>query len=133
VPLDPEQQRKVYLYLRVLQVSATGDLLGNVPVLTEATHKLQAAIDSLTAAGATSVVQLLAAMDPLFTRLGTVDTRFQAEQIGTIKTNPKEWQDRITQWEWFRGQLAAALGLALAELEAGAGAVGGIQGPWREP
>lgn len=134
MPLDPEPTRKVYLYLRVLQVSAEGSMAGSVPELTEATHILQTALNQLTAGGVTSVLQILAVMDPLYTKLGIVDTRFQAQKVGEITLNPKEWQDRMTQWEFFRGQLAAVLGLNLAELDAlGGGGSGGIQGPWREP
>jgi len=122
--LLPEETRKVYLHMGVEQVSAVGELLGGVPELTQRTHQLQAALNSLTPNGETTVRELLTTLDALRTKLTTVDTRFQATKVDTIELNPKEWSDRITQYDYFRGQLARTLAVPFdppSEADAGGG------------
>lgn len=135
--LSPDEQRRCYLYLGYIQVNRTGVFVGGQPQTIEVVQKLQTSIDSITPNGETTVRNLLGILDGLYAKQQTVDTRFQALAVGSIKTNPKEWQDRMTQYDHFRMQLARTLDVPLdppgAATEFGAGDSAGSQGPWREP
>lgn len=128
--LTAEQERKCYLYLGVQQVARVGDFVGGVPVTTPTVHRLQAALDNLTAAGETSVGELLTVLDGLWAKLNTVEKRFQASKVGSIELNPKEWDDRQRQWAFWAGKLDALL------FPTGDGVLAGtssLQGPYGEP
>lgn len=133
--LTPTQEQKCYLYLGYLGVNRTGVFVGGLPQTTEVVHKLQASLDNLTPNGAANATALLVTLDGLYAKLGTVDSRFQATKAGKVDLNPKEWQDRMGQWNYFRRQLAVQLDVAVdPNTEADAsGNGGGLRGPWREP
>jgi hypothetical protein len=125
--LTDEQKRRVYLYLDVTQAGALGASVGVIVNL--ATQRLEVALESLTANGETTIVALLVVLDALYLKLQSADTRFQASKVGPIELNPKEWQDRITQWRFFLAKLDAVL------FPEGDGILGGstLQGPFAEP
>jgi hypothetical protein len=101
--------------------------VGNLPETNQDTHRLQTALDNVTANGETTVRALLTDLDAKRTAFIASDTRFQATRVGQIELNPKEWADRITQYAYLQRDLAATLDVL--ELVAGSGA----QGPSREP
>ena len=129
--LTADEQRKCYLHLRVLQVNRTGYYVGGQPMTLEATQRLQTALDHVTANGETSVRELLAVLDDKRTKLGTLDTRFQAAKVRDIELQPEEFKLRLEQYDFWRMELAAALDVK--ELLAQGGSLAGAQGPWREP
>lgn len=117
--LTNDQERKVYEYLRVLQVSATGSLLSGVPVLTASTHMLRVAIDELTPNGEASVTAILTTMDAMRTEMGDAEGALGLKRIKG-KTSEIEYQDgeggftaRRRQWNYWRRELASVLGLSL--------------------
>lgn len=135
--LTDEQKRRVYLYLGVVQASSSGASVGLL--VTPLTHKLAAALDSLTEDGETTVVELLEGrvgppatrgLDQLYANLSKTDTRFQASKVGPIELNAKEWDDRIRQWNWFLGRLDSTL---FPEGDGVLNRGGGLQGPFGEP
>jgi len=125
--LTGEQTRKVYEYLRVLQVSAVGSLLGGVPVLTLQTHLVQTAVNELTSNGETTVVSILGTMDALRSQMSAPSA---ARGLKRVKggSSEIEFQDdeggfaSLTKnWEWWRRELASVLGINLAEIDAPTG------------
>lgn len=126
--LTDEQKRKVHLYLDVVQASSVGSSVGLL--VTPVSHKLAAALASLTSTGETTVTGLLTILDALYLKLQSADTRFQAVKVGPIELNPKEWADRMTQWRFFLGKLDAAL---FPEGDGILTSGGGLQGPSWEP
>jgi hypothetical protein len=127
VALTADEQRRCYLHLKVMQVNRWGVFVGNLPETNQDTHRLQTALDNVTANGETTVRALLTDLDAKRTAFIASDTRFQATRVGQIELNPKEWADRITQYAYLQRDLAATLDVL--ELVAGSGA----QGPSREP
>lgn len=119
--LTSDETQAAYRHLRVAQVAASGDFVGGVPVLTEFTHQLQSALDNLTANGEAVVRTTLDTLEVLWLEMVSVKTRFQATKLEGIELNPKEWDDRRRQYEFFRGELAATLGVEHL-LSGGAGA-----------
>lgn len=131
--LTNDQERKVYEYLRVLQVSATGSLLSGVPVLTASTHMLRVAIDDLTPNGEASVTGILTTMDAIRAGMGGASSALGLKRVKG-KTSEIEYQDgeggfasRSTQWEYWRNELACVLGLQLWMLDSASG--GGAREP----
>jgi hypothetical protein len=130
--LTSGQEQKCYLYLGYLGVNRTGVFVGGQPQTTEVVHKLQASLDNLTPNGAANCTALLTTLDGLYSKLITVDGRFQARKAGKVDLNPNEWQDRMGQWNFFRRQLAVQLDVALDPWSE-ADAAGSGRGPYREP
>jgi hypothetical protein len=128
--LTADEQRRCYLYLGYLQVNRTGVFVGGQPMTTEVVQKLQVSLDTVTPNGETSVRALLATLDGLYAKLGTADTRMQASVVGSVTLNPKEWSDRMQQWQFFRRQLAVTLDVALDPFTEADRGEGGL---WREP
>ncbi len=125
--LTSEQQRKVYLHLGVLQVSTTGSLVGGVPMLTEATHQLQTAIDELTTNGETSVIELLTILDAQRSDLHTARSNAGVKKVDEVEFfEGGAFGERRAQYNFWRGELARLLGVPLSDPSA-------MQGPSREP
>lgn len=133
--LSTDEQRRCFLYLGYIQVNRTGVFVGGQPQTIEVVQLLQTSLDSVTPNGEATVRALLGTLDGLYAKQQTVDSRFQATGIGTIKLNPKEWADRLEQWDYFRMQLARTLDVPLDPPGAASDGEGGddSEGPWREP
>lgn len=133
--LTSDEQRRCYFYLGYIQVNRAGVFVGGVPETLEIVQKLQVALNSVTANGETTVRDLLTTLDGLYAKLKTVDSRFQATAIGTIKLNAKEWDQRMVQWDFFRHQLGTTLDVEVdPETETSdGGGDSSMDGPWREP
>jgi hypothetical protein len=129
--LTADEQRRCYLHLRVLQVNRSGVYVGGQPDTISATHRLQVALNNVTANGEASVREVLATLDSLRAALGTMDTRMQAAEVRDIVLNPKELEQRLAHYDMWRMELACVLDVK--ELIAQGGALAGAQGPWREP
>lgn len=127
--LTSDEQRRCYLHLQVMQVNRFGVFVGGQPQTMLDTHRLQVALDNVTPNGETTVRALLTDLDAKRTAFVASDTRFQATRVGQIELNPKEWADRMAQYRYLQGELAAALDVL--ELLDNLG--GGAQGPRREP
>ncbi|MFO0610792.1 MAG: hypothetical protein U0324_46955 [Polyangiales bacterium] len=130
--LTDDERRKVALYLKYPQAGRTGETGGGLYTV-ELTHKLGAALDSVTPAGETTVRALLAVLDGLRAELVTMGVRMKATEIDGAKLNPKEWDDRMRQWNFFRGELGATLDVEVDPQGAPNGGAGAGPGPWREP
>lgn len=128
--LSTDEQRKIALYLKYPQAGRLGVVSGGVLFTMELTHKLQAALDSVTASGETTARALLVTLDALHAALFTVEGRFKVTAIDGATLNPKEWEDRVRQWNFFRAELAATLDVEVDPVGASSG---GCSGPWREP
>jgi hypothetical protein len=137
VPLTAAQIQSCYLYTGHLQVNRTGVFVGGQPESVVSTHIIQTSLDNLTTNGLAVVAALIATMDALYAELGGangISLRFMAGKIGDIETNPKEWDARMRQWNFFRMQLARTLDVELDPISAADGGGGSnAQGPWREP
>ena len=131
--LSADERRRCYLYLGHHQVNRTGVFVGGQPHTTEAVHILETSLDHVTASGETTVRALLTSMDTLYAELFGVRSRFQAAKVEDVTLNPKEWEARLTQWHWFRRQLAVTLDVQLDPPTAADAPGGGAAGPWREP
>lgn len=131
--LTADETRRIYLHMGVFQVSAQGVLVGGVPALTAVTQKLQGALDSLTTNGETTVRELLGFLDAKRTSIIGMDSHFQAQKVGQITLNDKEFAQRLEHYNWIRAELARVLDVPFdMETEADSGN-GPAQGPWREP
>lgn len=121
--LTNDQVRKVYEYLRVLQVSATGSLLSGVPMLTQSTHLLQTAINNLTANGETSVTSILTAMDAMRAAMASPSSALGLKRVkgGSSEIEYADgdagFASRQRQWNAWRRDLACVLGLPLELLQ----------------
>jgi hypothetical protein len=133
--LTADQERKCYLYLGYLAVNRTGVYVGGQPQTVEVVHKLQTSLDHLLPSKVQSIVDLLTILDSLFGKLFTVDERFQVTKAEEITLNPKEWQDRMKQWEFFLRMLGVQLDVAVNPYTEADATGGGnpYQGPYREP
>lgn len=133
--LTPDQERQCFLYLGYLEVNRTGVFVGGQPQTIEVVQKLQTSLDNLTPNGATSCTDLLTKLSTLYAGLFSVTSHFQAIKAGELELQPKEFQMRLEQYNFFRRMLAVQLDVALdPNTEADAGGSGGAaQGPWREP
>lgn len=129
--LNADEQRRVALYLKYPQAGRLGVVSGGVLFTMELTHRLQAALDSVTSNGETTVRALLTTLDALHTALFTVEGRFKVAEIDGAKLNPKEWEERMRQWNFFRYELAATLDVEVDPQGLATGA--GCSGPYREP
>jgi hypothetical protein len=133
--LTADQERKCFLYLGYLSVNRTGVFVGGQPETTEVVHKLQVSLDNLVEAKLQNVTDLLNTLDLLYAKLPSVEASFQAIQAGKITLQPREWQMRLMQYNYFRRMLGVQLDVAVDPFtEADAAGGGGMsQGPWREP
>lgn len=130
--LTGEEQRRCYLYTGNHQVNRTGVFVGGQPHTTEAVHALQVSLDNVTPNGETTVRALLVTLDGLYAELfAGVSRRLKATKLDGAELNPKEWEDRMTQWNFFRRELARTLDVALDPASAADAA--GCSGPYREP
>lgn len=133
--LSADQERKCYLYLGYLAVNRTGVFVGGQPETTEVVHKLQTSLDNITTLKVQSLTDLLTTIDGLYAKLQTVDASFQAVKAGKVELQPREWQMRVKQYDYFRRMLAVQLDVAMdpyTEADA-TGSGNPMQGPWREP
>lgn len=130
--LSADEQRRCYLYTGNHQVDRLGVYVGGQPSTTEAVHALQVSLDHVTPNGETTVRALLAKLDTLYQELFEgVSERMKATQVKDVHLNGREWEQRMTQWNYFRGQLARTLDVSLDPPSAADGA--SCSGPWREP
>lgn len=130
--LTSEERRRCYLYTGHHQVNRLGAYVGGQPHTTEAVHILEASLDNVTAGGETTVRDLLTVLDGLYAELFTgVSQRLKASEVKDVVLNPKEWEQRMTQWAFFRGELARTLDCELDP--PGYATDQGASGPYREP
>lgn len=134
--LTSDETRRVYLHCGALQVTTTGGLVGGVPMLTEQTHQIQTAIESLTANGETTVRELLDQLDTLRTGLFGSASKAGIQQTSSgessVTFSGEEFEKRREIYEWARKELMNALGYDPTRVPSTLGS-SDMQGPWREP
>lgn len=134
--LTNDQQRRVYLHVGVSQASLVGGLVGGVPMLTEANNALQVGIESLTANGETSVIELLTTLDAQRTALLAGSSKAGISSVAsgesTVTFSGKTFSDLRELYDWTRRELMTVLGYDPAAF-ASSDSAGDAQGPWREP
>jgi len=121
--LTDEQVRKIYKYLRVPQITQHGSVLSGTPVLTAFVHVVQTAVNQLTIAGEASVVSILSTMDAIRTAMASPTAAFGLKRVKggsseiEYQDNDGGFQQRNSQWEYWRNELASVLGLSLWQLD----------------
>lgn len=132
--LTADQERQCYFYLGYIGVNRTGVFVGGQPETTEVVQKLQVSLDNLIPAKLQTVTDLLTVIAAKYANLSAVDASFQALAAGKVTLQPREWEMRMRQYNFYRRQLAVVLDVALdPNSEADSAGGGGANGPWREP
>lgn len=131
--LTDDEKRRCYLYTGHHQVDRLGHYVGGQPSTTEAVHILETSLTHLTPGGETTVRGLLATLDSLYEELFSgVSQRLKAAEVKDVRLNSREWEQRMTQWAFFRGELARTLDCEL-DPPGYATTSAGSTGPCREP
>ncbi len=104
--LDVDQLRLAGDHLRMLAFARPA-LFGNAYDSATVLAALAAATDDQV----TTIQEILPQLDLMRGKMIAIDSRFKALQVGKIQLNPKEWGQRLTQYQWLCIQMGACVGI----------------------
>ncbi len=116
--LTEDQRRRVRLHLRVAQVSAVGNVLSGMPVLTAYTHSVEAAMNELLPSGETTVIALLDELDAARASTSTHYSRAGVIEVEDVKLSGNDHGALAVKRDVYAGlvaDLAACLGVELPQ------------------